>query len=389
MALPHFTIKNRFQKRAETYQEILSYSILEDLCQSITGQKNYTIEFDESGYNKGRLATLEYDGYIAYISLSEFQIGSRNSFFQSFPSALVKFYQEPNPNKAIFFYFLPPNGPIETAYFKFMYRLMKTAGTVFINADHYLANPIVAFSSPLDIILQRDANRIKNKGNASSYITFDDDGTLQIFGKTYGANKYETTLLALALKQITLGKMELYEIQENDLRRLPADSRAVIIAQGIEVFTSDLRLEREAFEKNDSLRSPTYLYNLLEKLGEKKCAFCDCTIPQIIHGAHIWPVANIKQRNELSFEEKLSFAVNGDNGIWLCSNHHKLFDMNFLVISDDGRLKYKAGMQETHEQFLKLATSKTVIETCFMNVGLRDFLEKRNLELDEDTYLYV
>lgn len=389
MALPHFTIKNRFQKRAETYQEILSDSVLEDICMSISGEKSYTIYFDETGYNKGRLATLEYHGSIAYISLSEYQISSRNSFFQSFPSALVKFNQEPNPNKSIFFYFLAPNGSIETPYFKFMYRLMKTAGTVFLNAEHYLINSIVAFSSPQDIILQRDANRLKNKGNASSYITFNDDGTLQIFGKTYGANKYETTLLSLALRQITSAKMELYEIQEKDLKRLPADAREVIIAKGIEVFTSDLRLEKEAFEKNDSLRSPTYLYNLLEKLGEKKCAFCDCTIPQIIHGAHIWPVANIKRRNELSFEDQLSFALNGDNGIWLCSNHHKLFDINFLVISADGRLKYQAGMQEAHEQFLKLVTSKTIIETGFINEGFRGFLEKRNLDLDEDAYIFV
>ena len=131
MSIPHFIIKNRFQKRSEFYKNILTADILEDICEKLTGLKDYTVFFDDSGYNIGRLATLEFNGLINYISFSEFQIQSRNSFFQSFPSALVKYHQEENPRKNICFYFLEPNGNIETAYFIFMYRLMKTAGTIF------------------------------------------------------------------------------------------------------------------------------------------------------------------------------------------------------------------------------------------------------------------
>ena len=90
MAKPHFTIKNKFQKRSELYEDILTRNILRDVCRRITGQTTYTVDFDDTGYNKGRLATLEYRGRINYISFSEFEIASRNSFFQSFPSALVK-----------------------------------------------------------------------------------------------------------------------------------------------------------------------------------------------------------------------------------------------------------------------------------------------------------
>jgi len=126
MPIPHFTIKNRFQKRSELYRDILTRDILRDVCQRITGRTDFTVDFDNEGYNKGRLATLEYKGAISYISFSEFEIKSRNSFFQSFPSALVRYHQETNPSKRIYFYFLPPNGNIETAYFIFMYRLMKS-----------------------------------------------------------------------------------------------------------------------------------------------------------------------------------------------------------------------------------------------------------------------
>ncbi|WP_332912108.1 hypothetical protein [Algoriphagus boritolerans] len=105
MPIPHFTIKNHFQKRHELYEEILTKEILKDICKKITGQNKFTVTFDNIGYNIGRLATLEFNGNIAYVSISEFEIKSRNSFFQSFPSALVKFHEETNSNKAIFFYF--------------------------------------------------------------------------------------------------------------------------------------------------------------------------------------------------------------------------------------------------------------------------------------------
>jgi len=389
MPRPHFTIKNRFQKRSELYEDILTADILRDVCHRLTGRRDYTVTFDDTGYNIGRLATLEFNGTINYISFSEFEIGSRNSFFQSFPSALVKYHQEANTNKNIYFYFLEPDGNIETAYFIFMYRLMKTAGTVFLNEADYLVNTINPFNSVSDIIVQRDLNRGRNRGNASSYVTVDENDILQIYGKTYGANKYETTLLCLAIHEITPYSMELYEIQEGDLKQLPKDARNVILSLGINVITSDLTLEREEFERNDSLRSPTYIYNLLEKLGEKKCSLCDCEIPQIIQGAHIWPVASIKRTNNINPDVKLQHAIDGDNGLWLCNNHHKLFDINLLYISTDGRLKYKTDIEQNHETYLRDFTINSQLPTDILTPTFIDYLEKRNRVLDAGQYSYV
>lgn len=387
--LPHFTIKNRFQKRSELYKDILSTDILRDVCQRLTGKQDYTVNFDDTLYNIGRLATLEFNGTISYISFSEFEIGSRNSFFQSFPSALVKYHQESNSNKNIYFYFLEPDGNIQTAYFIFMYRLMKTAGTVFLNENDYLDNLINPFNSVSDIIVQRDFNRGRNKGNASSYVTVDENSTLQIFGKTYGANKYETTLLCLAIHEITPYSMELYEIQEHDLRQLPRDARNVILSLGIDVITSDLILEREEFERNDSLRSPTYIYNLLEKLGDKKCSLCDCEVPQIIQGAHIWPVASIKCTNNLNIDTKIHHAIDGDNGLWLCNNHHKMFDINLLYISADGRLKYKTNIEQSHEEYVRKFTLNSQLPNAILTPTFIDYLEKRNRTLDARQYSYM
>lgn len=367
----------------------MTKKILADVCEKITGRRDFTVDFDNDGYNIGRLAKLEYNDRINYISFSEFEIKSRNSFFQSFPSALVQFYQDKRRRKRIFFYFLEPDGNIETPYFEFMYRLMKTAGTEFLNEADFLSKKIIPFNSTSDIISQRDSNRNKNSGNASTYMAINEEDILQIFGKTYGANKYETTLISIATHRITRNQIEVYEIQEGDLKKLPEDARHVIINLGIKVITSDLKLERKEFEENDSLRSPTYLYNLLEKLGEKKCYLCDCEVPQIIQGAHIWPVASIKKLNSINLDKKLELATDGDNGLWLCNNHHKLFDMNILLITKQGRLKYKTNIKKKHETYLLDFTINHQIADEIRTPGFVQFIDKRNKLLNESHYSFM
>jgi len=387
MTKPHFQIKDRFQKRSSLYRDILNEDILRDICLRLTGCTEYTCSFDDE-VNVGRLAILRYNNFVNYISFSESEILSRNSFFQSFPSALIKFHQEKSKSKNICFYFLQPDGNIETSYFSFMYRLMKTAGTFFINENSFLTNSIVPFNSISDIVLQRDLNRSKNNSNASSYLTVDTDSILQIFGKTYGANKYETTLLCLAVQKISNLKIELYEIEDGNLRRLPAEARSVIASLGINIITSDLTLESEEFERNNSLRSPSYTFNLLEKLGEKKCAFCDCEIPQIIQGAHIWPVSEIKSKNNLDFDDKLRFATDGDNGLWLCNNHHKLFDVNFLYVDADGSLGYLNSLEAVGSEYIKRTTFQMRVPEQFITDGFKLYLSKRNSGLDKNNYRF-
>ena len=384
-----FTIKNNFQKRHIKYSDILTREILDELCQTLTGQNRYRVVFDDTDYNRGRLVKLEFADRMYYISVSESEIGSRNSFFQSFTTALVQYHLEENPNKELYFYFLPPNRNIETNYFVFMYRLMKTAGTVFINEREYLSQVYPPFNTAFDIINTRDLNRRRNKGNASTYVSVDENNILQIFGKTFGANKYETILLALAIRNISLGVIELFEIQEGNLSILPEPGRGIIVRSGINVITSDLVLERREFENNDSLRSPTYQYNLLEKLGEKKCALCNCEIPHIIQGAHIWPVADIKRNNAINQDDKLLHALNKDNGIWLCNNHHKLFDIHFLVINDDGMVKYKSDMLPIYQEYINDVTLNNRIDNQFINDGFRGYLSRRNNQINLNEYSFI
>lgn len=148
-------------------------------------------------------------------------------------------------------------------------------------------------------------------------------------------------------------------------------------------------LERDEYEANDSLRSPSYIYNLLEKLGEKKCALCDCEIPQIVQGAHVWPVANIKNANYMSLDQRIACATDGDNGIWLCNNHHKLFDMNILLLTKQGRLKYISEIEQIHAEFLRESATKSQLLSEILTPNFIRYLEKRNRPLNERLYNFI
>jgi len=266
---------------------------------------------------------------------------------------------------------------------------MKTVNTVFLNEEDYLGQIYQPFNSISDIIVNRDANRDRNRANASTYASLDETGTLQIFAKTFGANKFESILLALASQYLAEYPVEVYEIQEGNLSILPEPARQLLIDSGIRVETSDIILERAEFETNDSLRSPTYLYNLLAKLGQRKCCFCECEIPQIVQGAHIWPVASIKRDNSLNLNAKLLHALHEDNGIWLCNNHHKLFDINLLYLLPDGRLKYKTNIDPVHEQFIKGTSILTQLPASILTANFLDYLQKRNQSLNPQQYSFV
>ncbi|MCB0752393.1 MAG: HNH endonuclease, partial [Ignavibacteriae bacterium] len=316
MATPHFAIKNRFQQFIRTgqlYNNLLTNDILGDICFRITGLTDFTVSYiDET--NEGQLATLAFEGNTFYIFLFQKKDG-RNASFQSFPTTLLKSLNDDQSN-GVFCYFLPTEEEeiprIKTDYFKFMYRLMKTVGTNFINEELLAPYTIQPFQTVEDIILAKNHIRGRNSGNNSSYITKSAEDVIQVFGKLYGANKYETSLLCIALYKITNNNIELFEIEEGNLTKLPRIARLYLLSlERFSIVNATITLEESEFRENDSLRSPRYIYNLLEKLGDKKCALCDCEIPQIIQGAHIWPVANIKLDDSINQDEKLSHAING------------------------------------------------------------------------------
>lgn len=377
--VPHFTIKRRAQKGGYLYSDILTPEILKDVCLRVTGCDEYTCEFIDGGYNKGRLAILEYQGTITYVSFSEAgKIEGRNSFFQSLTTALSNYYREEREQKRICFYFLPLEGNVEGPYFRFMYRVMATAGVEFLNSDDFLKQKIYPFITTDDLIAARHSNRSSNRGNNSTYITKGPSGVPQIYGKTYGASKKEAALLCIVLSHLTPSRVELYEICEQDLSELPKPDLEVIRKlRNVEIIPTSLSMERVSFERDDKLRSARFIYNLLAKLGPKKCALCGCEIPELINGAHIWPVADIKRQPALDTTLKLEYALDGDNGLWLCENHHKLFDEGFLLIDRSGKIECRPDLEEKTKEYITAITPVTHLDPGILTPRFDDYLQKR------------
>lgn len=389
MAKPHLIIKNKFQKRRYLYSDILTKDILLDICKKATGNSDYSVEFDNNGYNKGRLVTIKHGKQIIFVSLSEQEIKSRNSPLQSFPTTLNNFYLEKNKNKRVCFYFLPSKGSsFETNYFMFMYRLMKTVGVEFINEDRYLSQKIKKFTNLKDLIFERDLISGRNRRNKSTYLSKNKDNDIEIYGKTYGANKYETTLISLALNNISNNKVKIFQISEGDLNKLPAKSLEVLNKfKKIEINNANISLKPEDVLSDSKLRSPTYVYGLFRKLGDKKCSLCDCDDSELIQGAHIWPVAEIRKRKDLALEKRMQFAVDGENGIWLCTFHHRLFDNHMFMLSSSGKINFKSTIKERVLKNIKNQTTKYILEKNIISDKFIFYLKKRNLLLNKNEYL--
>lgn len=259
------------------------------------------------------------------------------------------------PKKNIYYYFLNVLGNVDTSYQKFIYRLMNTVGFVFLNDLEAIGERIQPFNSIEDIMFNRRINTGRNQSNNPTYITKSSSRTIEVYGKTFGANKYETSLLCYALAMLCQREqnIKLYQVVEGNLTILPNASLEVIRQMGkIELIQTDMRLEKIQFEDNNSLRSPRYTYNLLNKLGKKHCALCNCEIPELIQGAHIWPVSAIKKAPALTMEQRLGYALDGENGLWLCENHHKMFDEDLITFDQNGRLLFHNNIDRRHMRFI-------------------------------------
>ena len=373
------------QKTPRLFDRILTREVLTDICLRITGQSQYHIAKDHSTYNRGRLLLVEYNGIVNYVSLSEASIEGRNSSLQSVPTAINLFYADQRLNKRLCYYFIPHIGNAFTDYHLFIYRLLVTAGFDFLNIDRYYHSSILPYRNIDDLIIDRRDNQTSNSSNNSSYVSKSSE-KIQIYAKTFGASKYESTLLEVAISHIADRPIDLFNICEQDLTRLPQASLRTIATLGnISIHNTSLYLDRrEYLEQSDRtvLRSASYLYNLFSRLGTKRCALCGCEIQEIIQGAHIWGVSQIARSSEFNDDAKFDHAVSGHNGLWLCANHHKLFDSNIILFDNEGYVRIKNDLVTDDVAFIRGTTFRTYLEARILSDEFRGYLIRRNENLD-------
>lgn len=376
------------QKTPGLFDRILTNEILRDICIRVTGQENFTVIRDSSTYNKGRLIIIEYRGVKNFISLSETSVEGRNQSVQSIPTAINLYYSDKSSYKRLYYYFMPHTGNYFTDYHILYFRLLKTVGVVFLNISYYYAD-INAFESIDEIIDVRNVNRENNRSNNSSFISKTSD-RVQIYAKTYGASKYESTLLAIAAATITDRPIDLYNICEQDLTHLPQSSLNTISVIGnITIHDTSITLEKRTFiglARKNEFRSPIYQRNLLQKLGRKHCALCGCEISEIIQGAHVWGVAEIAHDKKISDDIKFEHAINGENGLWLCQNHHKLFDSYYLAFDMNGHIFVPSNLRIEDAQFIRAITSNSSLDYRIMTDKFKWYLSKRNSISDYSNY---
>lgn len=377
-----FTVNDLMNKTTSTgkyMHDFLTKDVLKDICQKITGEDEYDVQFNKKR-NIGRLITLEYDNQTAYISLSLTVPEGRNSAVQTAAPAYNIYYQSATPNKKLFYYFLGSGVKFETSYLISSYRQMLTIGFEFLNPQK-LSQTIRPFYSIEDLIASRKISSDKNSGNNSSYILKASSKKIEIYGKTYGANKYAAAMLgftAASLVQSEEQDITFYEIIEGNLKHMPKSCKKTLSLMGnVKIISTDIELERKESKTRENLRSPLYTVHLLDRLGNKRCALCNCEIQEIIQGAHIWPISSIKNQETLSHDEKFAHAISGDNGVWLCQNHHKLFDENFINFDKDGTIKYNTD-NEANLKFMYRITDEEKLPNIYLSENFLSYLELRN-----------
>ncbi len=87
---------------------------------------------------------------------------------------------------------------------------------------------------------------------------------------------------------------------------------------------------------------------------DQKCMLCNITVPSVLEAAHIKPYkvcANDIER----YDE--------DNGILLCSNHHKMFDRCLITFDKNWEVIYSRSLEHEH----KLEIVKTLSEDYKLN----------------------
>lgn len=352
---------------------ILDDNIIKDICVCSFGDASYTVEHETR--SSGRYIKLVKDKATHFVCLSanEIEYNGRNSFLLQFlATAFFRYLLDENENKKMEVYLLMQTEKAYSPYQKFIYRCCKTLQINLLNAEEMM----LPFASFKEIKNARAQISDRNTGNHSSY--FSDTGEfVEFFAKSFGANGKEAVFMAMVVKQLTDKKIVIYQVEDNKQQNLPQCDRNVLIANGFEFgenITSDEfeKVDLQSSEK-DLRDQPAFRLNLFKKYGDKKCVLCDCDIESLIIASHIHRVTDIKNDVTLTDEEKKKQIIDGDNGLWLCANHDKLFEHG-LIYFDDRNLFISNKLNLDQRNFVSEST-KFSVDAMNYNDKMLEYLE--------------
>lgn len=158
------------------------------------------------------------------------------------------------------------------------------------------------------------------------------------------------------------------------------------------------------YKEANKIRNQTLFRNNIRKKGiPTECVICGEDDTNLLDAAHLWEVNQIKgaevkeinnfikvnslqeiidSSSEYSkelFYKKYYLTNSGDNGVWLCKNHHKQFDMNYYCFdSECGKVILKFDSPATAMKFKEDLKSEEMPNEILTPLT-KSFLHKRQL----------
>lgn len=361
-------IKNR-------YKEEITREVIERVLARLGFVGEYEIVIERGD---GRRLLIDRDGRHTYVILSGCAADARNAFLAQYvPTVLGEFVNDRCLEKSVCVYLLDTSRRARASFILDTYCAVKTLGLEILNEDELGIDEILPYTSFTEWKRAKTERQRRNTYNQGSY-AIDDGDELCVYGKLYGANGKDSVLMACQLARIAAreGKrLRFVQVWEHDTQSLSARDRSLLEYFGV-LFDDDnvvVRDMRATGERTTCRNQALFRYNLLEKYGGKRCYLCGCDIESTIVASHIHRIVDL-DNSPLSAEERNRCAVDGDNGLWLCATHDKLFEYGQISFDDDGALVVSPELTEAQREFVEGITPVRAIAAEHLTPGMRGYL---------------
>lgn len=366
----------------ETIERILDLLSLKDTPYKVTSPKRangkYITIKNESDHD-----SIIYVIYSSRVSETAGKNGRNSYFVQSVSPPLLSYKKDDTKNKSIYLYlFDPDTNNANTNYQNVFYRIMKTLGVNILN-ECELKNPdIQPYNTISDFLRTRSSMAKAN--NQPTYV-IDEGDSYTVFGKTFGANERESVLITCMLRSLNPYKsITIFPVRDNEHERFTKPSIDLMSIFNIKFGETIFENTKDEKEFKTSRNQLSFKFNLSKKYGEAKCYLCDCDIPGTIIASHIHRVADINKDNTIDNPTKYFQAADGNNGLWLCSTHDKLFEYGTIYFENGtGKLLInpKPKLQKHQIDYIDNITLTKLIDSSLLNASMLEYIEKHCLRV--------
>ncbi len=363
----------------ERYKEELNIDVINKVLAYLNLNESFEIQYMRGD---GRNLVIETDSHKYYIIVSRETADARNAFLAQYISTVLSQYVEDltTKQKKLSIFLLDTSDRAKTDFIIDTYRVAKTLGINILNESELGLSSIQPYNSFKDWKNARNNRQQYNPANQSSYAMEDED-EYTIFGKLYGANGKESAFLACQLAEIAKKenkKLNFVQVKEHGTEIISSSDKKLLEYYGVNISEGSIVLkDKQIRDRSTCRKQDEFKFNLLEKYGNKKCYLCGCDIESNIIASHIHRITDIDNSN-IPDEEKRRQAVDGDNGLWLCANHDKMFENGIITFNKNGELVINPTLKANQVAFIKYITQILKIQDIHLTSEFLQYLMIHN-----------